>query len=107
MLNEIKDYIEKTDNYHIEESIFHKKVTPKFLTHDEICYHIDTLISLNIYSDKESREFIFYRENHTEIIGEELEVDLEDFIDFETPAPEYTEALSKMKIVVGILKKNS
>lgn len=96
MINSIKNFIADKD-YDIEETSYYKKVTPYFFTHDEISYHIDSLVSLTVLFEDERKEFVFYKENQVETIGEELEVDLDDFIDFDTIEPSYTKSLEELE----------
>lgn len=104
MLKNILNFIDGLDEYQIVEKSYHKKVTPEMVTHDEICYHINSLVSLNLHHPEGIKEFVFFSEHTTETIGEELEVDLEDFIDFENPSLEYREALSALKTTVDIIE---
>lgn len=106
MLNSITDFI-KNKEFNIEETRYYKKVTPYFFTHDEISYHIDSLVSLTILLEDEKKEFIFYKDKQVETIGEELEVDLDDFIDFDTIDPAYTKSLAEIEKIKAALFKNS
>ncbi len=105
MLEKIQNFIKDIDDYNIEERYYHKKVRPEFITHDEICYHIESLVALDISHSNGSREFIFYRNELRETIGEELEVDLDDFIDFDTTDPAYEDAMLHMKETLSKLKE--
>ena len=106
MINSITDFIKNKD-YNIEETRYYKKVTPYFFTHDEISYHIDSLVSLTIVLEDERKEFVFYRDKQVETIGEELEVDLDDFIDFDTIEPAYAKSLDEIEKIKIALSKNS
>ena len=106
MLKKIKDYIKNIDEYEIMERYYHKKVRPEFLTHDEICYHIESVVALDIHHGSGVQEFIFYEEKLKETIGEELEVDLDDFIDFDTTDPAYEKAVINMKDTLDQLKRD-
>ena len=104
MMENIKNFIRDIDEYNIEERCYHKKVRPEFITHDEICYHIESLVALDISHTSGTREFVFYRNEHRETIGEELEVDLDDFIDFDTMDPAYEKAVLHMKDILSQLE---
>lgn len=104
MLEKIQDFIKNIDEYNIEERYYHKKVRPEFITHDEICYHIESLVALDIHYNSQAKEFIFYKTELRETIGEELEVDLEDFIDFDTTDPAYEEAVDYMRGTINQLR---
>ncbi len=100
MKKEIMEFIKGLDTFEVVERYYLKKVRPEMITHDEISYHIDTLVSLDIYYDGGMKEYNFFRENTIETIGEELEVELEDFIDFESAPSGYIDALKKMKEII-------
>ncbi|GLI54661.1 hypothetical protein PM10SUCC1_01760 [Propionigenium maris DSM 9537] len=104
MLKKIQDYLKNIAEYNIEERYYYKRVRPEFLTHDEICYHIESVVALDIHYGSRVKEFIFYEENLRETIGEELEVDLDDFIDFDTMDPAYKKAVVQMKDTINQLK---
>lgn len=106
MLERIQEFIRKIDKYNIEERYFHKRVRPEFLTHDEICYHIESMVALDIHHRSGVQEFIFYKESTKEIIGEELEVELDDFIDFDTIDPAYEKAIVYMKNTLNQLRED-
>lgn len=103
MLSSIKDFIKDKD-FNIEETNYYKKVTPRFFTHDEISYHIDSLVSLTVVLEDEKKEFVFYKDNQVETIGEELEVDLDDFIDFDTVEAAYTKSLIEIEKIKTALQ---
>lgn len=104
MLKKIKGYIKNIDKYEVKERYYHKKVRPEFLTHDEICYHIESVVALDIHHGSRVQEFIFYEERMKETIGEELEVDLDDFIDFDTTDSAYEKAVVQMRDAFNKLK---
>ncbi len=104
MLERIQGFIEEIEEYNIEERCYHKRVRPEFLTHDEICYHIESVVALDVHHGSGVQEFVFYEEKAKEIIGEELDIDLEDFIDFDTIDPAYERAVVQMKGVLNQLK---
>lgn len=104
MLERIQNFIKDIAEYNIEERYYHKRVRPEFLTHDEICYHIESVVALDIHHRSGVKEFIFYEERFRETIGEELEVDLDDFIDFDTIDPAYEKAGVQMKDTINQLK---
>ncbi len=106
MLERIQKFIRNIDEYNIEERHYHKRVRPEFLTHDEICYHIESMVALDIHHGSGVQEFIFYEERIKEIIGEELEVELDDFIDFDTIDPTYEKALLHMRDTLSQLKED-
>lgn len=105
MLEKIQNFIKDIDRYNIEERYYHKKVRPEFITHDEICYHIESLVALDISHTAGAREFVFYKNELRETIGEELEVDLDDFIDFDTMDPAYEKAVIHMKDTLSQLEE--
>lgn len=107
MFEAIQNFTKNIENYHIEEKSYHMKVRPEFITHDEICYHIESLVALEVHSDIGVQEFTFYREDLEEIIGEELEVDLDDFIDFDSVEPAYEEAILHMKETLKLLNRSA
>ncbi len=104
MLERIQGFIEEIEEYNIEERCYHKRVRPEFLTHDEICYHIESVVALDVHHGSGVQEFVFYEEKVKEIIGEELDIELEDFIDFDTIDPAYERAVVQMKDVLNQLK---
>ena len=85
----------------IEEIIFFRKVTPKFFSHDEDEYHIESKVAITLNyiddSDKEIEKIIeFYKEHQIEYIGQEVEVEIEEFVELLEETPEFIDAKSRL-----------
>lgn len=92
-----------------EESVFFRKITPKFFSHDEDEYHIESKVAITLNyiddSDKEIEKIIeFYKEHQIEYIGQEVEVEIEEFVELLEETPEFIDA--KEKIIEFIIKLN-
>ena len=93
MIEKVKKFIGDRKISKIEKVVNHMKVTPELFSHDETKYYIDTLVGLKVILESgKEKIFRLYEENLIEIIGIELELDLHDFLDFETKSNEFLEA---------------
>lgn len=86
----------------LEENIFYRKVTPKFFSHDEDEYHIESkvAITLNYIDDsdnKTQKTLEFYKEHQIEYIGQEVEVEIEEFVELLEETPEFIAAKYKLE----------
>ena len=84
-----------------EESVFFRKITPKFFSHDEDEYHIESKVAITLNyiddSDKEIEKIIeFYKEHQIEYIGQEVEVEIEEFVELLEETPEFIDAKSRL-----------
>ena len=94
-----------------EESVFFRKITPKFFSHDEDEYHIESKVELILHYLNESKEKIeksisFYNEYMVEYIGQEVEVEVEEFIEVIKETPEFENAKNKLNQTLEILKND-
>lgn len=86
----------------LEENIFFRKVTPKFFSHDEDEYHIESrvAITLNYIDDLDNetqKTLEFYNEHQIEYIGQEVEVEIEEFVELLEETPEFIAAKDKLE----------
>lgn len=94
----------------IEELVFFRKVTPKFFSHDEDEYHIESKVELVLnYIDDKDRELekkiSFYEEHQVEYIGQEVEVEIDEFIELQIETKEFTEAKKRLANLKENLKE--
>ena len=85
----------------MEESVFFRKVTPKFFSHDEDEYHIESKVSITLnYIDDSNNEnektIELYNEHQIEYIGQEVEVEIEEFVELLEETPEFLAAKDKL-----------
>jgi len=86
----------------LEESVFFRKVTPKFFSHDEDEYHIESKVAITLnYIDDSNNEtqktLELYKEHQIEYIGQEVEVEIEEFVELLQETPEFIAAKNKLK----------
>lgn len=99
------------DLINIEKNVFFRKITPKFFSHDEDEYHIESKVELILHYLNESKEKIeksisFYNEYMVEYIGQEVEVEVEEFIEVIKETPEFENAKNKLNQTLEILKND-
>lgn len=94
----------------IEETIFFRKVTPKFFSHDEDEYHIESKVEvvLNYINNEDNFEekiITFHDEHQIEYIGQEVEVEIDEFIELRIETPEFSNAKNEAYQFIETLKK--
>ena len=78
----------------LDKNIFFRKVTPKFFSHDEDEYHIESKVELVLdyvdnFDNNIEKVISFYQEHQIEYIGQEVEVEIEEFVELLEETPEY------------------
>ena len=99
------------DLINIEKNIFFRKITPKFFSHDEDEYHIESKVELILnYADDNNEEkdkkISFYNEHQIEYIGQEVEVEIDEFIELQIETDEYKKAKEKVRIFKENLERD-
>lgn len=95
----------------IEEIIFFRKVTPKFFSHDEDEYHIESKVELILNyvddnNEEKDKKISFYNEHQIEYIGQEVEVEIDEFIELQIETDEYKKAKEKVRIFKENLERD-
>lgn len=95
----------------LEESIFFRKVTPKFFSHDEDEYHIESKVEIILNYIDDSNENLekviaFHEEHQIEYIGQEVEVEIDEFVELLIETPEFKKAKEEALEFVEKLKKD-
>lgn len=97
MYNKIDEYIATLDEYKVSLINYNKKVTPVLFSQDEEVFHIESKVAIEVTSDSKVKEFVIFIKERKETIGLELEIELDEFIDFDSYDPGYSEALISAK----------
>lgn len=104
----MKKYLIKNEELNIQElinlekNVFFRKVTPKFFSHDEDEYHIESKVELALnYIDENNinREhaIIFHKEHQIEYIGQEVEVEIDEFVELLDETSVFKEAKTELE----------
>ena len=94
----------------LEENIFFRKVTPRFFSHDEDEYHIESKVGIVLNYIDDSNEniektILLHEEYQIEYIGQEVEVEIDEFVELQIETPEFKKAKEDAKEFIEKLKK--